>query len=437
MSEIQSDKEYAVLRNFHYKKKRLPYSVDVLTSEKVNNFSVSDDIVENRLQALYWIQGISSMAARASMDILSNSASTRAATTVYEYKSFPEMTYENEQQRMKVLHSIGWHYNGTFHDNKMISYYPGLAFHISVEKSGEEYYYVASFGIMRGSDNLGMYSRFMFLEDVIGFLLSELDHSGRDYIVRNILSSKVRSIINRSNPGKVPNSNEIRALIAENRKGVMATVDKEILSIINISSEIESIRRSADIHTLHDFCKLFLIPLSKKMYEKALEHKHDSELALNLAESDSAEGVIDIDANSEAAHDIDYSVESPEDVDNYDSHAADVTSAGVGISTVADSGLRGISDQDVDVPDTDVSYDSDEDDSAYDSDEDDEATALDSIPEEDIDRAMGDNGGIDKSFNELMDNIFTGSITSGEKKSSKEKTREDKLEEIIDGFLGE
>lgn len=269
-TDSSKDLEFSISRNFHFKNKFSKSSLEHIAYE---NLVAGDSTVDNRTQKQKWVQSLLYTTKTSISQILAIKRTGRNEDG--QEISENSRNAEIEQLKLSVLHELGWSYSGSFLPNAEETYvdaqgktrengdsYPELSFFLTSRKNGDEYWYAASYGIMKSSESpdFGSYSYFATLDEALEFINDELLLVGRNALFKRIMHEEVIKSI-RNDGAKNIDDELYKKHVAKVRPHVEKKVNR-IISERLIQEKFHNVRRSTDIFVLPDLIEMFLLPMS-------------------------------------------------------------------------------------------------------------------------------------------------------------------------------
>lgn len=314
------DLEYSVSRNFQFKNN---FSKNSLEHIAYHNLISGESTVANRHRRQEWIQSVLIDCKDSIADILDMKRTGR--NTEGQELSQHAQAIEIEQLKLKVLHELGWKYNGSFLRGAEETYtdahgnihekgdsYPELSFFLTSRKEGDSYWYAASYGIMRSSESsdFGSYSYFATLDEALEFINDELLIVGRNALFKKIMQEAVRAQIQKDNVKSV--NNEIYKKYVEKLRPRVEDRINTIVSEKVIEEKFHNVRRSTDIFILPDLIEMFLIPISDSYLSVAKQDEFRAKKAQEITDTVAVD-LDDDDSDIPEAESLDVELKSPEE----------------------------------------------------------------------------------------------------------------------------
>ena len=289
----KKDLEYSVSRNFQFKNN---FSKNSLEHIAYKNLVSGESTVANRYNRQEWIQSVLINCKDSISEILDIKRTGRNEEG--QELSQNAQTIEIEQLKLRVLHELGWKYNGSFLRSAEETYtdahgvthergdsYPELSFFITSKKEGDNYWYAASYGIMKSveSADYGTYSYFATLDEALEFINDELLIVGRNALFKKLMQEAVRAQVRKDNVKTV--NDGIYKKYVEKLRG---NVEKKINSIISeqvIEEKFHNVRRSTDIFILPDLIEMFLLPISDSYLSVAKQDEFRAKKAQEITDT--------------------------------------------------------------------------------------------------------------------------------------------------------
>lgn len=289
----KKDLEYSVSRNFQFKNN---FSKNSLEHIAYKNLVSGESTVANRYNRQEWIQSVLINCKDSISEILDIKRTGRNEEG--QELSQNAQTIEIEQLKLRVLHELGWKYNGSFLRGAEETYtdahgvthergdsYPELSFFITSKKEGDNYWYAASYGIMKSveSADYGTYSYFATLDEALEFINDELLIVGRNALFKKLMQEAVRAQVRKDNVKSV--NDGIYKKYVEKLRG---NVEKKINSIISeqvIEEKFHNVRRSTDIFILPDLIEMFLLPISDSYLSVAKQDEFRAKKAQEITDT--------------------------------------------------------------------------------------------------------------------------------------------------------
>lgn len=283
----------AILSNFKYKKDMSDNSVEHTVYKRFVDFDNKDSsksLVENRRDALKWILDIQQLSNEVDYSI--NKRKLMSGTS--DNKELIE------QDKIRLLHNIGWYYNGDFYtptsNNNDTVGYPNLSFNISTRKidgGGNEddpiFMYMASYGIVSNKDDKsnGSYSLFLTMDECIKFIVNELEYTHKDILYRKEMNKlfkeknrvRLEAAANEKDRRKATIDLFMRFSSDEKNKEIVRKNLERLVSNANVEKEIYKLQRSSDISSLSDFINEFMIRMARNSVKDAIEHEQEAKRA--------------------------------------------------------------------------------------------------------------------------------------------------------------
>lgn len=263
------NRNFIITSKYKHKSTKLSNFVEKEVVDRFESYQLSDTSsqVENRKESRKWLEKVKNTA----LEAMSNISDYRK-----DGKNPPEFDALIEEERLKVLHEIGWSYTDNFITRKKSKRDPSdtstsdpeTSFMISTEEIGNVLYYRASYGIVRGVANksIGNYTYTLTLDEAIRFIRREFETSGKTAMSRKLLEAKKRQL-------KMERSDR-RLNINDLNKEVENELNK-VWNQNNINKVIKRVQDSADITTIADFIEFFLAPIARKMHYEAFKHEKE------------------------------------------------------------------------------------------------------------------------------------------------------------------
>lgn len=289
----KKDLEYSVSRNFQFKNN---FSKNSLEHIAYKNLVSGESTVANRYNRQEWIQSVLINCKDSISEILDIKRTGRNEEG--QELSQNAQTIEIEQLKLRVLHELGWKYNGSFLRGAEETYtdahgvthergdsYPELSFFITSKKEGDNYWYAASYGIMKSveSTDYGTYSYFATLDEALEFINDELLIVGRNALFKKLMQEAVRAKVREDNV-KTVNDGIYKKYVTKLR----SNVEKKINSIISeqvIEEKFHNVRRSTDIFILPDLIEMFLLPISDSYLSVAKQDEFRAKKAQEITDT--------------------------------------------------------------------------------------------------------------------------------------------------------
>lgn len=284
------NRNFIITSKYKHKSTKLSNFVEKEVVDRFESYQFSDTSsqVENRKEARKWLEKVKNTA----LESMSNISQYRK-----DGKNPPEFDALIEEERLKVLHEIGWSYTDNFITRKKTKKDPSdtstsdpeTSFMISTEEIGNVLYYRASYGIVRGVANksIGNYTYALTLDEALKFIRREFETSGKTAMSRKLLEAKKRQL-------KMERSD--RRL---NGNDLSQEVEKELGKVWNpdnINKVIKRVQDSADITTIADFIEFFLAPIARKMHYEAYKHEKELQGAQRIQDKN----MIDLDKRNDS-----------------------------------------------------------------------------------------------------------------------------------------
>lgn len=289
----KKDLEYSVSRNFQFKNN---FSKNSLEHIAYKNLVSGESTVANRHNRQEWIQSVLLNCKDSITEILDIKRTGRNEEG--QELSQNAQSIEIEQLKLRVLHELGWKYNGSFLRGAEETYtdahgavhergdsYPELSFFITTKKEGENYWYAASYGIMKSSESAdyGTYSYFATLDEALEFINDELLIVGRNALFKKIMQEAIRAKVREDNVKSV-NDDIYKKYV----KKLRPDVEKKINTIISeqvIEEKFHNVRRSTDIFVLPDLIEMFLLPISDSYLSVAKQDEFRAKKAQEITDT--------------------------------------------------------------------------------------------------------------------------------------------------------
>lgn len=268
-SNRDDNRNFIITSKYKHKSTKLSNFVEKEVVDRFESYQLSETSsqVENRKEARKWLEKVKNTA----LEAMSNISQYRK-----DGKNPPDFDALIEEERLKVLHEIGWSYTDNFITRKKnkknptdtSTSDPETSFMISTEEIGNILYYRASYGIVRGVANksIGNYTYTLTLDDAIRFIRREFETSGKTAMSRKLLEAKKRQLKMERSDRRL-NGNSLNQEVEEE-------LDK-VWNTNNINKVIKRIQDSADITTVADFIEFFLAPIARKMHYEAFKHEKE------------------------------------------------------------------------------------------------------------------------------------------------------------------
>lgn len=285
-SNKDDNRNFIITSKYRHKMKKLSNFVEKEVLTRFQSYKVSDESsqVENRKESRRWLEQVKNTA----LDSMENIAEYRK-----EGKNPTDFDALMEEERLKVLHEIGWSYTDNFITRKRSKKEasdtstsdPETSFMISTEEIGSVLYYRASYGIVRGISNtsVGSYTYSLTLDEAMRFILREFETAGKTAMQRRLEEAKKRQL-----------SSDRRL----NANGLRQEVEKELNKVWNKDNTNKVVKRvqdAADITTIADFIEFFLAPIARKMHYEAVMHEKEVRGAQRIKN----QNMVDLDAQHE------------------------------------------------------------------------------------------------------------------------------------------
>lgn len=316
----RKDLEYSISKNFQFKNK---FSKSSLEHSAYESLVSGESTVANRMAKQEWIQSLLLNSKEAISQILEIKRTGRNV----EGQEIPRDAQEAEieQLKLRVLHELGWSYRGSFLPGAEDTYtdaqgvvrergdsYPELSFFITSRKDGNNYWYAASYGIMKSSDSsdFGSYSYFATLDEALEFINDELLIVGRNALYKKMMQEAVRENIRKDNI-KSMNDELYKKYVAKSQP----RVEKRINTLIServIEEKFHNVRRSTDIFVLPDLIEMFLLPISDSYLRVAKQGEFREKKAREITDTVAVD--LDDDENMNEADTSEIALKSPEEV---------------------------------------------------------------------------------------------------------------------------
>ena len=282
------NRNFIITSKYKHKSTKLSNFVEKEVVDRFESYQFSDTSsqVENRKEARKWLEKVKNTA----LEAMSNISQYRK-----DGKNPPEFDALIEEERLKVLHEIGWSYTDNFITRKKSKKDPSdtstsdpeTSFMISTEEIGNVLYYRASYGIVRGVANksIGNYTYALTLDEAIKFIRREFETAGKTAMSRKLLEAKKRQL-------KMERSDR-RLNTSDLNKEVENELNK-VWNPNNINKVIKRVQDSADITTIADFIEFFLAPIARKMHYEAFKHEKELQGAQRIQDKN----MVDLDKPS-------------------------------------------------------------------------------------------------------------------------------------------
>lgn len=282
------NRNFIITSKYKHKSTKLSNFVEKEVVDRFESYQFSDTSsqVENRKEARKWLEKVKNTA----LEAMSNISQYRK-----DGKNPPEFDALIEEERLKVLHEIGWSYTDNFITRKKSKKDPSdtstsdpeTSFMISTEEIGNVLYYRASYGIVRGVTNksIGNYTYTLTLDEAIKFIRREFETAGKTAMSRKLLEAKKRQL-------KMERSDR-RLNTSDLNKEVENELNK-VWNSNNINKVIKRVQDSADITTIADFIEFFLAPIARKMHYEAFKHEKELQGAQRIQDKN----MVDLDKPS-------------------------------------------------------------------------------------------------------------------------------------------
>lgn len=289
----KKDLEYSVSRNFQFKNN---FSKNSLEHIAYKNLVSGESTVANRHNRQEWIQSVLLNCKDSITEILDIKRTGRNEEG--QELSQNAQSIEIEQLKLRVLHELGWKYNGSFLRGAEETYtdahgavhergdsYPELSFFITTKKEGENYWYAASYGIMKSSESAdyGTYSYFATLDEALEFINDELLIVGRNALFKKIMQEAIRAKVREDNVKSV-NDDIYKKYV----KKLRPKVEEKINTIVSeqvIEEKFHNVRRSTDIFVLPDLIEMFLLPISDSYLSVAKQDEFRAKKAQEITDT--------------------------------------------------------------------------------------------------------------------------------------------------------